>query len=733
VVIVKRLFRFVFAMTASIAVMAAAVAVMAPRVVDLVSAHHSDHERLSLKPLAERSYIYDRAGNKLGTLINSKNQNRVQVPLAEVPETVVGSILAAEDANFYKHSGVNVRSIARAVNANIQSGEVSQGGSTITQQVVKNSLVGNEQSLKRKVHEAFLSVELEKQLTEQYGSKRKAKDKILERYLNSVYFGGGAYGVKAAAEYYFNKDIKQLNWADAALLSALIRSPADYDPFRNPKLAKKRRHIVYSRLIATGRLTKDQVALLDLVPLPTHANNPRPPNDYFVEDVKQQLLDDPQYGLGSTAAARNEKLFSGGIHVYTTVDPQLYLQAVVARNTTLPNNSGDGTFPMTNPKNGRPTYGTQAIASVEPGTGAVRVLVGGPGYKRDPSHADLTGLPGRQPGSTMKAFTLAALLENHYVPSDTVSSSGCTFKFPGEQEPYHLNGNKTGTGTIQTMIQISSNCGFMRLAQVVGNDKIVEMAKRLGIRSPLGDKCYGSTELCPPHNLTLGTKEVAPIDMAGAFAVFANDGVRNAPYMVERIEDHNHKIIYQHQADPKQVIDPQVARLVTSVLVNNVQRGTGTKAQIDSGQPAAGKTGTTNDSTNVWFVGYTPRLATAIWMGAPGGNFDLASAGLSGATGGRFPAATWGRFYSAITAGQPIEDFLAPEPTRRGKSVGKIPYEVGGGGGSPTRRRPRQNTGAPAGPTVGTTPTTPTATTPTTPTVTPGSTIPGFGGGTGGP
>jgi penicillin-binding protein 1A len=705
-----RLLRFVATMVAIVGVLSASMVIAAPEVVKLVSAHRSDHERISLQPLAERSYIFDSRGNLQGTLINSENQNRVQVDLKEVPETVKGSVLAAEDANFYQHKGVNIRSIGRAVDANLQSGEATQGGSTITQQVVKNSLVGDEQDLSRKIREAFLAVELEKQMT---------KDQILERYLNSVYFGGGAYGVQAASEYYFNKNVKDLNWAEGALLAALIRSPADYDPFKNPKLAKTRRHIVFERLIATKRLTPDEVKVYELVPLPTQPHVPLPPNDYFVEEVKQQLLDDPRYNLGATPAARNQTVFGGGIRVYTTFDPTLQALAIDARNQTLPNNQGDGTFPVTNPKDGSTTFGTQAIASVEPASGAVRAMVGGPGFDRYQFNL-ATHLPGRQPGSSMKTFVLATLFENGYVPNDTANGGRCAFKFPGEKKLYTPSTGSGGVGTIRSLVQRSSNCGFVRLGQLVGIDKVVEMAKRLGVRSPLDGV----------PSLPLGTSDVTPIDMAGAYATFANDGRYNEPYYIEKIVDRKGKVLYQHRAKPVQVLDPQVARLVNDVLQSNVTGGTGRNARIDNGQPAAGKTGTTNESSDVWFVGYTPQLATAIWMGAPIGRISLANAGLGGATGGRYPAATWGRYYSAWLADKPIVDFIAPDPTRRGKWVGKIPFEVGGISSDPTKTRPRPPTntgGTTGGTTTGTTPVTVQPTTPTT--------TPGFGGGTtgGGP
>ncbi|MCU1370141.1 MAG: rane carboxypeptidase (penicillin-binding protein) [Ilumatobacteraceae bacterium] len=678
----SRLLRFSLVMILIVAVLTASVAIIGPQVVELVSAHRSDHERLSLKPLAERSYIYDSAGNLQGTLINAGG-NRVAVDLEDVPETVVGSVLAAEDQSFYTHKGVNIRSIGRAVDANLQSGEASQGGSTITQQVVKNSLVGSEQDLSRKIREAFLSVELEKQMNERYCPKpikadcRKGKDKILERYLNSVYFGGGAYGVQAASEYYFNKDVGELNWSEGALLAALIRSPSYYDPFKNHDVALKRRDIVFKRLLATKRLSKDEIGLYSQVPLPTVPNVPLPPNDYFVEEVKQQLLDDPRFGLGATPAARNRTVFESGIRVFTTFNPEMQLKAMQARNETLPNNQGDGTFPVTNPKNGEQTFGTEAIASIEPSTGAVRAMVGGPngGFKTYQYNL-ATHLPGRQPGSSMKTFVLATLFENGFVPSDTVSGGSCNFDVPGQAESYSVSG-KGGTNSITRQTQASNNCAFLRLGQVVGTDKVVEMALRLGVRS----------DLQPVVSLPLGVYDITPIDMASAYATFANDGMRNEPYYVERIEDRNGKVLYQHQLNPVRVISPQTARLVNQVLESNVVGGTGKNAQIDGGQAAAGKTGTTNDSADVWFVGYTPQLSTAIWMGAPVDRISLAQAGLGGATGGRYPATTWGRYYSLLMAGQPTVGFIPPEGTRRGKSVGKVPNEIGGSRSSGSSRR----------------------------------------------
>lgn len=712
-VIVKRLFRFVFVMVTLTGVLAGSLALAAPQVGKLVSAHRSDHERISLKPLAERSLIYDRAGNLQGTLTNRNDpQNREQVPLAKVPKTVKLAVLASEDANFYDHKGVNVRSILRAVDANLASGEVSQGGSTITQQVVKNSLVGDEQDFSRKLREAFLAVELEKQMT---------KDQILERYLNSVYFGGGAYGVQAASQYFFDKDVSTLNWAEGALLAGLIPSPAAYDPFKFPAAATKRRRLVLRRLVETDQLSAEEARLYGLVPLPKTPHRPPPPYDYFLEEVKQQLLLDPRFNLGATEAARSRTLYEGGIRVYTTFDPVMQLNAIKARNETLPNNRGDATFDITDPTDGSHTFGTEAMASVEPSTGAIRAMIGGPGYDRWKFNLATERDPGRQPGSTMKSFVLATLFEQGYVPNDLVNGGKCAFKVPGQTDLYTPATGRGGVATITRQTQASSNCAFARLGQLVGVDKVAEMANRLGVKSSLYLKDADGNPTAPPVSLPLGTRGVSPLDMAAAYSVFANDGLRNEPYYVERIEDRKGRVIYQHQSRPQRVIDSETARLVVQVLQANVRAGTGTRAQIDGGQPAAGKTGTTNKSTDVWFVGFTPQLATAVWMGAPKGSIGLANAGLGGATGGRYPAATWGRYYSLLYGTAPHVDFFPALPTRSGKTLFKIPNEVGGITSVP--RRPRPTTGT----TQGTVPlTTVPATTPTTiPTMTPGTTAPG--------
>ncbi len=653
-----KLLRLVVILALSTVAVTGSAVVIAPYARELAVAHSSDHARISLDPLQERSYVFDRYGNKMATLFY--DQNRVQVPLDRVPDTVVEAIIAVEDENFYQHKGVNVRSILRAASANLEEGGVSQGGSTITQQVVKNSIVGDDQDLKRKLREAFLAVELEEQMS---------KDEILERYLNTVYFGNGAYGVQAAAEVYFGKDVEALDWVEAALLAALIRNPNDHDPFRYPTVAKERRALALRRLVDTGHLTRAAVGMLDFVPLPTQLNRPRVTGDYFVEHVRLQLLADPR--LGATPSARFRTLYTGGLRIYTTYDPIAQHFARVARDATLasiPGDRGDGTFDLgPDPVTGAPRFGTGTIAAVEPGSGAVRVLLGGPGFDRYEYDINTYG-GGRQPGSSFKPFVLATALEEGYSPTDLVDGTGPCGDVPGyereEEPPENFGESRGGIATITSQTLKSSNCAFLRLGQVVGPERVADLASRMGITTPLE----------PAHaSMAIGAQDVHPLDMAVAYSVFANDGVRQEPYFVDRVEDRQDRLLFSHEGGSERVMSTATARLVTDVLQQNVRSGTGTRARLLSGQPAAGKTGTTNGSHDVWFVGYTPQLSVSVWIGSPEGQVSLSFGG--GATGGRYPAETWGIFMSSLLEDTPIEEFAAP-PSRPGGQCIKLPWTL---------------------------------------------------------
>ncbi len=637
-----RLLRLGGIVVVGVATLTAALFVSAPKVAEIAKAHRFEIPSLTLDPLTERSYVYDRYGNLMATFVAA--ENRKQVAIENVPRQVIDSVLAAEDSSFYSHDGVNARSIARALTANIESGDVAQGGSTITQQVVKNSFTDAEEDFDRKVREAVLAVKLEQLYT---------KDEILERYLNSVYLGNGAYGVGAAAEVYFNKDVAQLSWAEGALLASIIRCPVSCDPFKSRTRALARRNTVLDTLYSTDRLSELDRDVSKFTQLPTRPFFPREPNDYFLEAIRQQLLSDER--MGDTPTARYNKLYGGGLRVYTTFDQAMYLYAQQARDgtmSTMPNSNGDGTFELTPAATGARRVGTAAMAGVEPETGAVRFLVGGPGFDR--YQFDLSLSSNRQVGSTFKTFVLAQALLQGYSARDIISGSGPCGDVPGypdNRPPTNFGGGRGGSGSLESQTLKSSNCAFLRLNQIVGPDRVAELANRMGI----------TTALHPENaSMALGSDGISPLDMAAAYAVLANEGTRNPPYFIDRVEESDGGILFAHRPAPEQVLPVDVARKVTAVLENNVRNGTATRAQLGA-QPAAGKTGTTNGPSDVWFVGYTPQLSVSVWYGGTSDNKPIQGVG-SSVTGGAIPADTWGRFMRSALEGQPVERFTAPMP-----------------------------------------------------------------------
>ncbi len=641
-----RIVRLVLIMAVGVATLTATVAVAAPEVADIAKAHRFEQDSITLQPLSERSYVYDRNGDIIATLVDE--ENRVQVGIEDVPRTVIDSILTAEDSAFYGHKGVNARAIGRAFTANIESGGVAQGGSTITQQVVKNVIDDKDQDFSRKVREAVLAVELEDTYT---------KGEILEYYINTIYFGSGAYGVQAAAETYFDKDVGDLTWAEGALLGGIIRCPTSCDPLNSKSQASSRRNTVLDALVTTGRLSRSEADLNKLAPLPEQSFRPKRPEDYFVEEIKKQLLADER--LGETPTARFNTVYGGGLRVYTTLDPDMYLEAVESRDDTLPGNNGDATFDLPPADNGAQRIGTAAMAGVEPGTGAVRFIVGGPGFER--FEYDLALRQNRAVGSTFKPFVLAQAFLDGYSPNDIVNGTAPCGRDvgyrPDEDQPGNFNNSRGSYTTVTRQTLKSSNCAFLRLNQIVGPQKVADMAHRLGITSTLSPEAPA---------MPLGPNGVSPLDMASAYSVFANDGVRNEPYFIDRVEDVDGNIVFAHQAAPTRVIPEQVARLVNSILEENVEDGTGTNAQID--RPAAGKTGTTNGPSDVWFVGYVPQLSVSVWMGGTSDNEPL-SGQFKTATGGQYPARTWGDFMAKATADLPVQEFVPPEPPAPGETL----------------------------------------------------------------
>lgn len=621
--------------------LAASTLALVPAARDIVTAGESEPPDVDLEPLAQRSLVYDVNGQVIATL--RAEENREPLALDQVPEPVVQTILAVEDEDFYEHNGFNLRSTIRALFENVSAGGVEQGGSTITQQLVKNSLLTPERNLDRKVQEAILAIELENQYT---------KDEILQRYLNEVYFGGGAYGIQAAAETYWGMDAADLGWAEAALLASLIQNPVGYDPTRAADVALERRQVVLDLLVEQELITAEEAGAYAAEPLPTARQQVLPlPNQYFVRTVVEELLEDER--LGTTEAERYNSVFRGGLEIHTTFNSSAQFFAQAARDQEMPDTGG---------------LFTAALAAVEPATGAVRAMVGGPGFDNYQYNLATQGL--RQPGSSFKIFVLVAALEAGAVPADTVDGGGpCSFPNPGgAPDPYVANnfgGSGGGTGTIESLTLSSSNCGFLRLGQFVGLQRVTDTARAMGITTPLDPNAL---------SMPIGAFEVHPLEMAGAAGVIANGGIRNEPYYIDQVLDRNGDELWAHQPDPQRVISEQSACLAASILQRNVESGTGTGARLP-GRVAGGKTGTAQNFGDAWFVGFTPQLSTAVWMGNAEARVPMTGVGGRNVTGGSFPASIWGTFNEAYHTLAPPQDFCqAPFPTRPGRRLdGGIP------------------------------------------------------------
>ena len=620
---------------------------------------------ISLAALDTRSLLYDSAGNEIFRFVDD-GSNRELLALEDMPEQLITAVVTIEDAEFFSHPGINLRATFRALVENVGAGGISQGGSTISQQLIKNRVLTEaereERSIPIKIREAVLSWRMEDDL---------AKGEILEAYLNSVYFGAGAYGVQAAAEVYFDKDATDLDWPETALLAALISSPGEYDPFINPSAAQRQRQIVFNRLVDVGAIDEEEARFYNRVPLPSERNflEAQLPEDYYVAEVRRRFIDGnlpanlaPEVIalVGDTQEGRINGLFRGGLRIFTTYDSDAQREAENARDSHVP---ADFAILPGNTEEENETRFTMAIAAIEPGTGAVRALVGGPRFEE--AKFNLATQGDRQPGSSFKTFVLIAALEAGYVPNDTISGIGpCLFDNPGSVDPiYTVNNFGNSGGSIDTLVnQVtrSSNCGFVRLGQAVGIPNVIETANRLGLElDPVIDN---------NKSLPLGATEVRPLEVASAYATIANGGVRHEPYYIDRIEDASGNVLYEHEAQGTRVLGEDIACLATQVLEQNVIRGTGTRAQVPN-QPAGGKTGTTENFSDAWFVGFTPQLATSVWMGNPQERVEMRGVGGRNVTGGSFPAQAWGQFMTAFHEDLASVPFPECTATRAGRLI----------------------------------------------------------------
>ena len=588
-----------------------------------------------LQELPERSVVRARDGSVLAVLHDEQNRSLI-TSIKDIPVHTQKAVLDVEDARFYLHGGVDLRSTVRALLTNVNAGGVLEGGSTITQQLVKNAILTPDRQIGRKVKEAVLAWQIESTMS---------KPQILLSYLNTVYFGNGAYGVQAAAETYFNKNARDLTTGESAFLAGMIRNPVGYDPLVYPAAARTRRGEALDRMVAAGDLTQREADAIKQTPVPTRVFTPMaPPNDYFSETVKLMLLADPR--LGDTEQQRSNAVFRGGLDIYTTLDPHLQDLAKQKVNSVLPDTNGKF---------------TAAVATVDPSSGAVRALVGG----RDFNSSEVNlALSKRQPGSSFKPFVLMAALEQGYGPDDAVDgTSPCTVDIPGYKSwsPDNFEGEGGGVMSITDATAHSVNCAYARMAKQVGLSKIADVAKRMGITSPL-DPVVPS--------MAIGSKEVSPLEMADAYATLAADGIHHKPHFIEKVVNRYGKTVFTEHDKGERAVSAQNARVEINVLRSVVQRGTGTAAGL-SGRDVFGKTGTSDNYQNAWFVGGTPQLVSAVWMGDPHAYTPMLDVGGIRVQGGSYPARIWGAFMGVALQGQPALRFPMPDPNLipHGKSI----------------------------------------------------------------
>ncbi len=547
-------------------------------------------------------------------------ENRTPVVFSDVPDMLIKALIATEDTRFYSHHGLDLRGIARAMYRNIRARKVIEGGSTLTQQLAKVLFLNPERSYSRKLKEMTLALRIEQRYT---------KQEILSLYLNQIYFGSGAYGVEAAARIYFGKNAKDLNIAECALLAGLPRTPKYYSPFKSPQSALGRRAYVLNRMVASGVISTAQAEEAKKVPLPLHAavkaGGSAP---YFVEYVRQKV----EERFGSSL------LYSGGLNIYTSINDgfQNYAEQAVA--------SGILTIESRHRPRGRSPL-QAALLAVEPASGRILAMVGGRDFGQSQFNRAWQAL--RQPGSAFKPVIYAAALDRGFGSSDILDDSPLTIKLDRNKNWSPANFSRTYQGrvTLRKALIQSLNVPTIRLLEKVGIDETMQYARKLGIKSTLN----------PYLSLALGSSDVTLAELTAAYCVFADHGIRMGPISILTITDSTGRVLYSNDALPAQVIRPEIAYLTTDLLKGVIEQGTGWKAR-ELGRPAAGKTGTTNDYRDAWFIGYTPSLVAGVWVGYD----DQRSIGYR-ETGARAALPIWLEFMKKAHADRSPEDFIAPE------------------------------------------------------------------------
>lgn len=562
----------------------------------------------------ETTHIYDINGKPLASIHDEANRD--VVPLDQISPNLKRAVLAIEDSNFFTHKGINPGGIARALIVNLEKGRTVEGGSTMTMQLVKNLFLSPQSKFSRKVAEAVMSIRLEQILN---------KDQILQLYLNQIYLGHNLYGVETASRSYFNKSANNLTLSEAAMLAGLISAPEEYSPFVNYKLAKDRQEIVLSRMkdlkwITPAQETAARGEKIKLGKITSFGGSQVP---YVTQAVVQEL----------TRRFGRDAVVKGGMRVQTTIDLKMQRIAEETVKAWHERLYYQGLFYDRD-------EGQIALAAVDPRTHFVKAMVGGVDYEKSQFNRAIQAR--RQPGSSFKPFIYyAAFASGKYAPDSVVYDSPVGYRDgDGYYYPQNYGGGFSGAVSIRRALEVSLNIPAVKLGQEVGLNKVIEICRVLGIRSPME----------PVVSLPLGAVDLTPLEMAGAFATFANNGWHSDTTFIVQVTDSSGNVLLDNTPKPKLVLNSWAAASVNSALQGVINSGTARAAQL--GRPAAGKTGTTSSERDIWFVGYVPQLSVAVWMGND--NYRPMS---YGATGGTIVAPVWRDFMSQALEGVPAENF----------------------------------------------------------------------------
>jgi penicillin-binding protein 1A len=561
------------------------------------------------------THVYARDGSLLATLYH---QNRIWVPISKVPQLVRECFVATEDRNFYRHHGIDFYGIARAAYADYRHDQF-QGASTITQQLARKLFLSNEVSISRKMQEALLAIEIERYYT---------KDEILERYLNLMYFGSGAYGVQAASHTYFGTDVSRLTLGQAAMLAGMLAAPSDYTPYVSLTRALERQHHVLDRMVSSGYVSREDAAAAEAAPLRLIGDRPAGlqsfKHPYFTTFANYVL--ERQFG--------EQASFEGGLEVDTTLDPRLQRDAEEAVNWGARQALAEGI----NAHQG-------ALVAIRPSTGEIVAMVGGAGGFTLRSQFNRAWQALRQPGSSFKPFVYTAAIDSGMPPTTLVEDTPVSYPMGDGTfwSPLDDDNRYMGAVTLRTALAQSRNVVAVKLAQMVGVDRVIEYAHRMGIHATLE----------PNLSLALGSSVVSPLDMASGYATIADQGIHIEPTPLRLVKDSLGSIILDNRFPQEtEVFSAGTAYVMTSLMESVIKEGTGTNAQIN--RPAAGKTGTTSAYRDAWFVGFTPDLVTAVWIG----NDDYER--MNESYGGNIPARVWARFMTRGLDNVAKHDFPYP-------------------------------------------------------------------------